>query len=121
MKWYEKPIAAIGAASLAYHEVLRGRRVGVCSECGRTNHAEAGRCLCGGEVDPAGPPGEFLEDPTVAEYDTFDTPAWRAASVVTQLAIAVGVLLLTWNGIARPGFVYGVTAVVLLRFWSVLA
>lgn len=60
--WYQKPVAMLGAAAIAYHECLRGRRTSVCRECGRLNHASADRCLCGGVTDESEHPEETLDD-----------------------------------------------------------
>lgn len=34
MKWYEKPLALIGAISIAWNEMRHDMRVGVCEACG---------------------------------------------------------------------------------------
>jgi len=99
MRFYEKPIAFIGAISIAYHEVIRGRRTGVCEECGRLNHATAGTCLCGGQVDPNDPP---------TETEGIDEPP--SDSVEESLTYRLGILLLSWSvvAVALGLVIYGV-------------
>lgn len=49
---WEPILRGIGAASIAYHEVYRDRRVAVCRACGGLEDADAEWCSsCGGLVD----------------------------------------------------------------------
>ncbi len=119
MKWYQKPVAAIGAMRLAYQEMFRGRRVGVCEDCGRLNHATAELCLCGGAVDANPPPEEVIDDPYSAEYDSMEL-------IPTVLLYAVNVLFagflvwLSYKGVATGDFGLGFAATALAVTYGAL-
>lgn len=50
--FYEEFFRAVGAASIAYHECIRGRRTAICTECGELWDAEIRQCPdCGGECE----------------------------------------------------------------------
>lgn len=118
IRWYEKPIAALGAVSITYHEVLRGRRVGICSECGRTNHATAERCLCGGGINPVDSANEHLDDPSFAEYDSLATPTGKTVAAVLKLAFAAVLFYLVWRAVqtGEPGL--GWIAIILAALYG---
>lgn len=94
MKWHEYPVAMIGSISLAYHQVLRGRRVSVCQWCGRLNHASADLCLCGGDTEPATPVSEVLDDASTAKRDAL-APLW-AQFAVFAVQVAVLSVVILW-------------------------
>lgn len=116
MRWYHQPVALLGSLSVAYHEVLRGRRTGICENCGRLNHAEAEKCLCGGPVEPIGEPGEFIDDPKVAEYDTLSKPGHKATVYSLQLLIILSIVMAIYytsmNGWPRASAVIGLVAMI---------
>ncbi len=61
--WWKKPVAMIGAISVAYHEVIRDRRTGICQNCGKLHDAVIKQCpKCGGEVEENAHPDEVLSD-----------------------------------------------------------
>lgn len=96
MKWYQKPVAAVGSLAVTYHEMIRGRRTGVCMDCGRLNHADADRCMCGGEVDENEHPEDVLDDPDAGTTDSLDRPLFRYGIAVLKIgtfAAAVGFLV----------------------------
>lgn len=63
--WWKKPVAAIGALSVAYHECIRDRRTGICSECGKLTDAVIQQCpKCGGVVEENPHPDEVLNEGT---------------------------------------------------------
>lgn len=114
MKWYQKPLAAIGAMHLAYQEMFRGRRVGVCEDCGRLNHATSDLCLCGGDVDANPPPEEVVgaNDAQTAEYDSMD----RIPTVLlyaVNFAFAAFIVWLSYQGVATGDFGLGFSATAL--------
>jgi hypothetical protein len=110
MKWYQKPIAAVGAISVAYHEVLRGRRTGVCTECGRLNHATADYCLCGGRVDENEHAPETLDDPSAGTTDSFDRPVCRFGVPVFKIVSFTACLFLLAYAIRGGSYAAGFTA-----------
>lgn len=113
MKWYKKPIALLGAASVAYHEVMRGRRTGICVDCGRLNHASTEICLCGGEVEANDAPGEHLDDPEVAEYDAFDERWFRVLRPAIHIVTVFGIFGLLAHGVNSGSVESGAGAVFL--------
>ncbi len=122
MKWYQKPVAAIGAMRLAWQEMFRGRRVGVCEDCGRLNHASSELCLCGGKVDANPPPEEVVgpDDAETAEYDSME----RIPTVLLY-AINVAVMaFIVWashQGVATGDFGLGFGATAIALLYGILA
>lgn len=115
MKWRDKPLAVAGAASIAYHEVLRGRRTGVCEDCGRLNHATAHRCLCGGNVEPNAPPGE-TDGVAPNPGDSLDRPAVWLAFVVGKTAVILAAVGLIIHASTTGETAYGFLAMILAAF-----
>lgn len=111
--WWQKPIAALGALSIAYHEVLRGRRTGVCTACGRLNHATSKYCLCGGAVEASDPPSDVLDDPTAGNEDSFEQPRYRFGIPALKLAIYTASILLLAHGIQSGSYAAGFTGFLL--------
>ena len=93
MRWHQKPLALIGSMKIAYHEVLRGRRTGICQDCGRLTHATTMTCLCGGPVEATDPPGKHIDDTEAAEYDTLAKPANKATVYSILLLIGLSILV----------------------------
>lgn len=83
MKWYQKPLATVGAVSVTYHEVFRNRRTGICQRCGRLNHATSDRCLCGGTVAENDHPEDVLDDYEPPENEVI----WMALVATVLLGI----------------------------------
>jgi len=120
VKWYLQPVAAIGAMHMAYQEVLRGRRVGVCEDCGRLSHADAELCLCGGKVDPNDPPEEVLDDASAAQEDTFERFWPRVGLFALEIGVAVAIIALSYQGIATGDFAIGFTSVLLAAAYGAI-
>ena len=63
--WWKKPVALVGAISIAYHECIRDRRTGICQNCGKLHDAVIQQCpKCGGEVEENPHPDEVLDEGT---------------------------------------------------------
>jgi hypothetical protein len=107
MKWYKRPIAAVGSVVIAYHEVIRGRQTGVCSDCGRLEHATSEYCLCGGEVSENEHAAETLDDPSAGVEDSLDRPVYLAAIVVLRLAVLTSLGLMLAYAIGSDGYSAG--------------
>jgi len=121
MKWYKKPVALIGSVGIAYHEVIRGRRTGVCLDCGRLNHASTETCLCGGEVEANDAPGKHLDDPDVAEYDAFDERWFRVLKPVLHIITVLGIFVLLTHAVNSGSVESGAGAVILSILYGKLA
>jgi len=116
ISWYEKPIAAIGAASIAYHEVLRGRQTGTCAECGRLNHATSDYCLCGGVVEENEHASETLDDPTAGTEDSFERPVYRYSAPALKLIFLTASIFMLTYAIEEGSYAAGFTAFLLGTF-----
>jgi len=116
LRWYQKPIALLGSISVAYHEVLRGRDTGICTDCGRLNHATADKCLCGGDVEENEHASETLEDPTAGTEDTFDRPIYRFAIPALKIIAITGSIFLLKYAIEHGNLLAGFVALLVATF-----